>query len=75
MDTKLYNVKEVAQVLKVNVHYVYALIQQGLLPALKLGSWKVRTEALDEFLKKYECYDLSDLSNICKVDYYNNVEE
>lgn len=31
MDTKLYNVKEVAQILKVNVHYVYALIQQGLL--------------------------------------------
>ncbi len=70
MEQKLYNVKEVSQILKVNVHYVYSLIQQGLLPALKLGSWKVRAEALDNFLKQYECYDLSDLSNICKSEYY-----
>ena len=60
----LYNVKEVAEILKTNVSYVHKLRKAGLLPFLKLGTYKVRAEALQEFLKKYENYDLTDPEHI-----------
>ena len=60
----LYNVKEVAEILKTNVTYVHKLRKAGLLPFLKLGTYKVRAEALTEFLEKYENYDLTDPDNI-----------
>jgi excisionase family DNA binding protein len=50
----LLTVKEVSQRLKVNVNYVYKLINSGILPHLKLGSIKVREEALNKFLAEYE---------------------
>lgn len=65
---ELLTVKETAQVLKVNVHRVYDLIRSGLLPALKLGSLKIRSEALCKFLRDYEGMDLTDLKNIVKLD-------
>ena len=43
---------------------VYELIKRGMLPALKLGSFKIRRSALLEFLEKYEGQDLTDLNNI-----------
>lgn len=62
-DTKsfpiIYTVKEVAELLKTNVDYVHALRKAGLLPFLKLGQYKVRREALLNFLCKYEGYDLT----------------
>ena len=64
---KLYTVKEVAKIMKVNVHRVYDLIRAGLLPALKLGSIKIRKESLEEFLRKYDGKDLTDLNNICSI--------
>lgn len=64
---KLYTVKEVAKIMKVNVHRVYDLIRVGLLPALKLGSIKIRKESLEEFLRKYDGKDLTDLNNICSI--------
>lgn len=66
--SNLYTVKEVSQILKTNVHRVYALIDSGMLPALKLGGLKVREEALDKFLAEYEGYDLTDLGNIVKLN-------
>ena len=63
----LYTVKEAAKIMKVNVHRVYDLIRVGLLPALKLGSIKIRKESLEEFLKKYDGMDLTDLNNICSI--------
>lgn len=60
----IYTVKEVSQLLRTNAAFIYKLIDTGLLPALKLGSIRVRKEALDEFLQKYEGCDLSDLSHI-----------
>lgn len=63
----LYNVKEVAEILKTNVSYVHSLRKAGVLPFIKLGTYKVRTEALNEFLKKYEGYDLTDPDNIKKL--------
>lgn len=52
-------VKEVAEILHTNKGYVYELIKKGLLPALKLGSLKIRKEALLKFLKDNEGKDLS----------------
>lgn len=64
----LYSVKDVANIMKVDVHYVYNLINKGKLPALKLKSYRIREEALNDFLKSCEGYDLSDLDNIQKLE-------
>lgn len=63
----LYNVKEVSEILKTNVSYVHTLRKSGLLPFIKLGTYKVRDEALNEFLRKYEGYDLTDPTHIKKL--------
>ena len=60
----LYTVKEVSEVLKTNVDYVHKLRKSGLLPFIKLGSYKVRKESVEEFLKAYEGKDLTDPFNI-----------
>lgn len=56
----LLTVKETAEVLKTNVDYIHKLRKSGLLPFMKLGSYKVRKESLEEFLAKYEGKDLTD---------------
>lgn len=63
----LYTVKEVAEIIHTNPTYVYQLIKTGLLPALKLGSYKIRHESLINFLKQYEGKDLSDPHNIISL--------
>lgn len=65
---KLYTVSETSKILKTNVHTVYSLVDQGLLPAIKLGRLKIRDEAIEEFLKKYEGMDLSNLSDIKEIE-------
>lgn len=65
---ELLTVKEVATILKVNVHKVYDLIRRGLLPALKLGNIKVRRESLLQFLSDYDTMDMTDLDNIKKLE-------
>ena len=67
-DKMLYTVKEVTSTLGVNVHVVYDLIKKGLLPAMKLGSLKVRKQTLESFLEKYEGMDLTDLDNISELN-------
>lgn len=64
MEDILFTVSEVAELIKSNTSYVYSLVRVGLLPALKLGSYKVRRAALLEFLEKYEGKDLTDINNI-----------
>lgn len=64
MEDMLYTVKETAKILKTNTDYVYALIKKGYLKCLKLGSYKIRKTTLDNFLSKYDGYDLSDLENV-----------
>lgn len=64
----LYTVKEVSEILKTNVTYVHRLRKAGLLPFMKLGTYKVREETLKEFLKKYENYDLTDPENIRELN-------
>ena len=67
----LYTVSEVAKLIKSSPSYVYELIKAGLLPALKLGSYKIRRTALLEFLEKYEGKDLTDPNNIKSIEKQN----
>ena len=64
MEEILYTVKETAKLLKVNPNYVYDLIKKEMLPALKLGSFKVRRTSLLNFVKENEGKDMTDLNNI-----------
>lgn len=64
MEDVLFTVSEVSELIKSNTTYVYGLIKAGLLPALKLGSYKVRRTSLLEFLENYEGKDLTDINNI-----------
>ena len=64
MDNKLYSIKEVSQILRVTPRYAYDLVYRGLLPAIKLGSLKVRPEDIDAFLDKYNGYDLSNPADV-----------
>lgn len=66
METVLYTVKEVSKLFHTNPTYIYALIKAGLLPALKLGSYKIRKEAVDAFLRQYEGCDLTDPENVVR---------
>lgn len=70
----LLTVQQVSKLLHCNRGYVYELIKNNLLPVLKLGSTRVRKVALENFLAKYEGYDLSDPSNIKKLDDVNTYE-
>mgnify|MGYP000851910400 CR=1 FL=1 len=64
MEDVLFTVKEVSKMIKTNPAYVYSLINSGLLPALKLGSYKIRKTALLDFLEKYEGKDLTNINEI-----------
>ena len=47
----LYTVTEVAKLLKVNRNFVYDLIRKGELEAVKIGSIKVKQEALNRYIQ------------------------
>lgn len=57
---KLYTIKEVSEILKVNVNFIHTLRKAGLIKVMKLGSFKIRESSLREFLEKYDGKDLSD---------------
>lgn len=48
----LLTVSEVAKMLKVNRNFVYKIINDGELEAVKVGSIKVRKEALNLYIQK-----------------------
>ena len=75
MEEVLYTVSEVSKLIKSSPAYVYELIRAGLLPALKLGSYKVRRVALLEFLERNEGNDLTDPSNICELTVRRHVNQ
>ena len=58
-DNMLFTVEEVADILKTNIDYVHKLRKAGVLPFLKIGRYKVRREALVNFLLEYEGKDIS----------------
>ena len=49
----LYTVSEVAKMLKVNRNFVYNLIKNGELEAVRIGSIKVKQEALNRYVEKH----------------------
>lgn len=67
-ETLVYTVQEVAKILHSSPNYIYTLIDKGYLPALKLGSIKVLKSTLEKFLIENEGNDLSDISNIKKLE-------
>ena len=67
MEEMLYTVKEVAEILKTNTSYVYALKRAGKLKFMKIGSLKCRKVTLEAFLEKYDGMDLSDPENITQL--------
>ena len=48
----LLSVAEVAKLLKVNRNFVYKIINDGELEAVRIGSIKVRQEALDRYIER-----------------------
>lgn len=66
-NSLIYTVKEVATILHTSPNYIYSLIDKGFLPAIRLGSIKVRKETLENFLIVNEGNDLSDLNNVKKL--------
>ncbi len=71
-ESVLYTVKEVATLLKTNVDYVHKLRRAKLLPFLKLGQYKVRRQALMDFLALYEGKDLTNPYQVKELEYYEN---
>lgn len=67
MEDMLYTVREVAEILKTNTNYVYKLQKAGLLRFMKLGSLKCRKSTLEQFLERYEGFDISDPFNIQEI--------
>lgn len=74
MEDMLYTVKEVSELLKTCPAYVYKLRDAGLLKFLKLGSYKCRKTELENFLAKYEGYDLTDPFDIKMLEDGVNAE-
>lgn len=68
MQDEIYTVKEVSKILKTNVDYVYKLIKAGLIPTIKLGTTKIKSSSLQNFIDMYEGYDLTDPYKIRKKD-------
>lgn len=44
-----------------------------MLPALKLGSLKIRKSSLEKFLEEYEGMDISDVNNIKPLNIENSL--
>lgn len=66
-DKLVYTVQEVAKILHSSPNYIYKLIYKGYLPAIKLGSLKILSKTLNNFLIINEGNDLSDLNTIKKI--------
>ena len=49
---KLMTVSEVAKLLRVNRNFVYRLINEGELEAVRIGSIKVTAEAVDRYIER-----------------------
>lgn len=70
----IYTVQEVAALLHSSPNYIYELINNGFLPALKLGSIKILKTTLEKFLQENEGKDLSNINYIKKLE-INNLNE
>ena len=67
-EKMIYTTHEFAKILHSSPNYIYELIKNGKLKAVKLKSLKIRKSALEEFLQENEGNDLSDLENIKRLN-------
>ncbi|MDO4171059.1 MAG: helix-turn-helix domain-containing protein [Lachnospiraceae bacterium] len=58
---------EAAEILRISQARLGDLINAGLLNCLNIGSRKVRIATIDEFLEKWDGWDLSDPYNPKKI--------
>lgn len=56
---ELLTVRQVADLLKTNNDYVYMLRDSGALPFCKMGHYKCRRSAVEEFMRKADGMDYS----------------
>ncbi len=56
---ELLNVRQIADLLKTNNDYVYQLRDSGALPFCKVGHYKCRRSAVEEFMRKADGMDYS----------------
>lgn len=63
---KLLTVVEVSGILNISRNRVYELIKSGLLPAIRIGSYKISESALDEFMNSFTGMDISDPYHVVK---------
>lgn len=74
MTEMVYTVDEVAEILRCAPNYVRKLIKSGKLKCMKLGHIKVRKSTLEEFLEKYEGYDMTDPANPIRLEEQKQTE-
>lgn len=53
----IYTITEASKLLRVNRNFLYDEIKKGKLPALKLGSMKVRGTDLEKYIQTYPTTD------------------
>lgn len=68
MEDLLFTVPEVAAILKTNTDYVHKLRRAGLLQFMKIGRFKCRKSTLENFLAKYDGFNITDPDNIKKIE-------
>lgn len=74
MEKLLYTVPEVAKLLKMNTTAVHNLRKAGLIKFMKLGSYKVRPEELERFLKACEGKDVSNPYDVVNLPRAEEIE-
>ncbi|OZS79481.1 hypothetical protein CF394_00825 [Tetzosporium hominis] len=67
MTPQLYDISDVAKFLKTNKNMVYKLIDTGHLTALKLGRLKVTCYELEDFIRRNNGKDFTDLQNVTQL--------
>ena len=64
-EIEIFTISEVARMLHTSPNYIYSLVNEGKLKAIKLRSLKVLKSSLLEFLEANEGNIISDLEKPC----------
>jgi excisionase family DNA binding protein len=64
---RLYTVAQAAGILQTSKANVYHFIRAGLLKSVKIGTTKIRHDAISEFLNNSESMDLSAVLKTCNL--------
>lgn len=64
-EIEIFTISEVARMLHTSPNYIYSLVNEGKLKAIKLRSFKILKSSLLAFLEANEGNTLLDLENSC----------